>query len=153
MFPGSILIPIGLFIYGWTAENKTFWIGPDIGAVCFAAGTILVFQSCQTYVIDSYQRYAASAVASTTVLRSLAGFGFPLFAPAMYNALGYGWGNSVLGFIAVGIGIPAPFLLWNNSGTYGHSQLKTGHPVRSAIHKQLNGRLVLRWVTTWESLL
>ncbi|KAG9941103.1 hypothetical protein KCU85_g9716, partial [Aureobasidium melanogenum] len=39
------------------------------------------------------------------------------------------------------------------SFTYGHSQLKTGHPVRSAIHKQLNGRLVLRWVTTWESLL
>ncbi|KAG9612064.1 hypothetical protein KCU77_g5342, partial [Aureobasidium melanogenum] len=39
------------------------------------------------------------------------------------------------------------------SGTYGHSQLKAGHPVRSAIHKQLNGRLVLRWVTTWESLL
>ncbi|KAH0288228.1 hypothetical protein KCU62_g5334, partial [Aureobasidium sp. EXF-3399] len=37
--------------------------------------------------------------------------------------------------------------------TYGHSQLKTRHPVRSAIHKQLNGRLVLRWVTTWESLL
>ncbi|KAH0313576.1 hypothetical protein KCU71_g6912, partial [Aureobasidium melanogenum] len=37
--------------------------------------------------------------------------------------------------------------------TYGHSQLKTGHPVRSAIHKQLNGRLVLWWVTTWESLL
>ncbi|KAH0008553.1 amidase signature enzyme, partial [Aureobasidium melanogenum] len=40
-----------------------------------------------------------------------------------------------------------------NKSTYGHSQLKTGHPVRSAIHKQLNGRLVLRWVTTWESLL
>jgi hypothetical protein len=40
-----------------------------------------------------------------------------------------------------------------NLSTYGHSQLKTGHPVRSAIHKQLNGRLVLRWVTTWESLL
>ncbi|KAH0288077.1 hypothetical protein KCU62_g5420, partial [Aureobasidium sp. EXF-3399] len=39
------------------------------------------------------------------------------------------------------------------SVTYGHSQLETGHPVRSAIHKQLNGRLVLRWVTTWESLL
>ncbi|KEQ87433.1 hypothetical protein M438DRAFT_386650 [Aureobasidium pullulans EXF-150] len=42
---------------------------------------------------------------------------------------------------------------FGESCTYGHSQLKTGHPVRSAIHKQLNGRLVLRWVTTWESLL
>ncbi|KAG9686106.1 hypothetical protein KCU95_g11921, partial [Aureobasidium melanogenum] len=41
----------------------------------------------------------------------------------------------------------------STEATYGHSQLKTGHPVRSAIHKQLNGRLVLRWVTTWESLL
>jgi hypothetical protein len=112
MFPGSVLIPIGLFIYGWTAEYKTHWIGPNIGAAIFSAGNILVFQSCQTYIIDSYQRYAASAVASTTVLRSLAGFGFPLFAPAMYNALGYGWGNSVLGFIAVGLGLPAPFLLW-----------------------------------------
>ena len=47
------------------------------------------------------------------------------------------------------------FIVSKNSmtSTYGHSQLKTGHPVRSAIHKQLNGRLVLRWVTTWESLL
>ena len=47
------------------------------------------------------------------------------------------------------------YILYNQNipSTYGHSQLKTGHPVRSAIHKQLNGRLVLRWVTTWESLL
>jgi hypothetical protein len=49
----------------------------------------------------------------------------------------------------------ASYIILKNdeTSTYGHSQLKTGHPVRSAIHKQLNGRLVLRWVTTWESLL
>ncbi|KAH0373668.1 hypothetical protein KCU65_g293, partial [Aureobasidium melanogenum] len=45
------------------------------------------------------------------------------------------------------------FSLADRTFTYGHSQLKTGHPVRSAIHKQLNGRLVLWWVTTGESLL
>jgi hypothetical protein len=45
------------------------------------------------------------------------------------------------------------FVTIQYSSTYGHSQLKTGHPVRSVIHKQLNGRLVLRWVTTWKSLL
>jgi len=66
----------------------------------------------QTYIVDSYVRYAASGVAAAVVLRSLAGFGFPLFAPAMYNALGYGWGNSVLGFVAVVVGIPAPLLFW-----------------------------------------
>lgn len=112
MVPGALLIPIGLFIYGWTAQYKTHWIGPNIGAAIFAAGTIMVFQCCQTYIVDAYTRYAASAVASTTVLRSLCGFGFPLFAPYMYNALGYGWGNSLLAFIALALGVPAPFLLW-----------------------------------------
>lgn len=62
--------------------------------------------------MDSYTRYAASAIAAATVLRSLAGFGFPLFAPYMYAKLGYGWGNSLLGFLAVGLGWPAPILLW-----------------------------------------
>lgn len=41
----------------------------------------------------------------------------------------------------------------DGTDTYDHRSVRTGHPVRSAIHKQLNGRLVLRWVTTWESLL
>lgn len=112
MVPGSLLVPIGLFIYGWSAQKHTHWIIPNIGAALCAAGVIIGFQGIQTYVVDSYTRYAASALGAITVLRSLAGFGFPLFAPYMYNALEYGWGNSLLGFIAVGLGLPAPFLLW-----------------------------------------
>jgi hypothetical protein len=30
MFVGTILLPIGLLIAGWTVEAKTHWIGPDI---------------------------------------------------------------------------------------------------------------------------
>lgn len=85
---------------------------PNIGAAFFAAGTIASFQCTQTYLVDTYSTFAASAVAAVTVLRSLAGFGFPLFARQMYNTLGLGWGNSVLGFVAIAIGIPAPFMLW-----------------------------------------
>ncbi|EPE24341.1 MFS general substrate transporter [Glarea lozoyensis ATCC 20868] len=112
MIPGALLVPTGLFIYGWSAEYKTHWIVPNIGAAIFAGGVIVGFQCIQTYIVDSYTRYAASAVGAATVLRSLAGFGFPLFAPYMYNALHYGWGNSLLGFIAIGLGWPAPVLLW-----------------------------------------
>ena len=39
------------------------------------------------------------------------------------------------------------------SFTYDHRLKKTGHPVRSAIHKLQIGRLVVGWVTTSESLL
>lgn len=112
MVPGAILVPIGLFIYGWAAQYRVHWIVPNIGTAIFAAGNQLVFQCCQIYIVDAYTRYAASAIAATTVLRSLGGFAFPLFASAMYDALGYGWGNSVLAFAGIAIGFPAPVLLW-----------------------------------------
>jgi len=112
MFVGSALVPIGLFWYGWSAQHRLHWVMPNIGAALFAAGSIVCFQCMQTYIVDSYTRYAASGLAAAVVLRSLAGFGFPLFAPYMYDALGYGWGNSLLGFVGVGIGLPAPYVFW-----------------------------------------
>ena len=112
MIPFSFLVPIGIFIYGWSAQLHLHWIVPNVGAFIFGMGTIAAFQCVTTYLVDSYTRFAASAIAAVTVLRSLAGFGFPLFAPAMYTALGYGWGNSVVGFAAICIGFPAPVLLW-----------------------------------------
>ena len=112
MIPGSVLVPVGLLIYGWCSQNHTHWIIPNTGAALFAAGVIIGFQCIQTYVVDAYTRFAASAIAAITVLRSLAGFGFPLFAPYVYDALGYGWGNSLCAFIGLGLGVPAPILLW-----------------------------------------
>ncbi|KAJ5378024.1 Efflux pump vrtL [Penicillium cataractarum] len=108
----AVLIPTGLFIYGWTAQTHRHWIAPNIGAVLFGAGTIISFQCMQTYMVDAYTRFAASALAASAFMRSLAGFGFPLFAPYMYDKLHYGWGNSVLAFVAIAIGIPAPIFLW-----------------------------------------
>lgn len=112
VIPFSFFVPIGLVIYGWSAQNLTHWIVPDIGLFLFGMGTIAAFQCVTSYLVDTYARFAASAVAAVTILRSLAGFTFPLFAPAMFRALGQGWGNTVLAFAALGIGIPVPILLW-----------------------------------------
>nr|POE89932.1 efflux pump vrtl [Quercus suber] len=112
MFPGAIMVPVGLLIYGWSAQARVHWIVPNIGTAIFAAGNQLVFQNCQTYIVDSYTRFAASAIAATTVFRSLGGFAFPIFANSMYVALGYGWGNTTLAFLGIAIGLPAPCILW-----------------------------------------
>ncbi|KKZ60911.1 hypothetical protein EMCG_00672 [[Emmonsia] crescens] len=120
---GAILIPFGLFIYGWTAQYRTHWIFPNIGTCILSAGMIVGFQCQQAYIVDAYSRYAASGIAAATMLRSLAGFGFPLFAPYMYAKLEMGWGNSLLGFIGIVLGGPAPFLLWK----YGE-QLRKSSP-------------------------
>jgi hypothetical protein len=111
LFIGSVLSTIGLFWYAWSI-GRTHWIMPNIGALVYTAGTISCLQGMQTYIVDSYQTYAASALAACAVLRSLAGFGFPLFAPYMYDSLGYGWGTSVLAFMAIAIGWTAPVFFW-----------------------------------------
>ncbi|KAK4981499.1 hypothetical protein LTR66_009944 [Elasticomyces elasticus] len=112
MFIGSVMITIGLFWYGWSVQGRVHWIMPNIGIAIFSAGTIGCLQGMQTYTVDSYTTYAASALAACALLRSLAGFGFPLFAPYLYKDLGYGWGTSVLALISIGVGFPAPFMFW-----------------------------------------
>ncbi|MCJ1403418.1 hypothetical protein MMC11_006641 [Xylographa trunciseda] len=124
MIPGSLLIPIGLFWYGWAAESRVFWLVTDIGAAIFACGIILAVQSMQAYVLDSFPGYTASATAASQFLRSITAFVFPIFAPAMYQALGYGWANSLLGFLGLMIGVPAPLLLWR----YGARLRAAGKP-------------------------
>jgi len=83
-----------------------------MGIICIGAGMIVTFQAIQTYVIDAFTLHAASALAATSCLRALAGFGFPLFAPAMFNKLGYGKGNTILACLSILLGCPAPLLLW-----------------------------------------
>lgn len=43
--PCGIALPIGLFIYGWTADKMVHWIVPMIGVVIFTAGLMGVMVS------------------------------------------------------------------------------------------------------------
>ena len=55
----------------------------------------------QNYLLDAYPEVAASVTAAITVLRSLVGAFLPMCALQMYDALGLGWGNSLLAFISL----------------------------------------------------
>ncbi|KAI0820695.1 MFS polyamine transporter [Trametes gibbosa] len=112
LVPGSIMLPMGLFIVGWTARADVHWIAPDIGIVFIGGGIIPIFQGIQTYIIDAFPLHAASALAVLAFFCLIAGFCFPLFAPAMYSALGYGKADTILTCIAIAIGCPAPYLFW-----------------------------------------
>ncbi|KAJ1546351.1 hypothetical protein HK096_005196 [Nowakowskiella sp. JEL0078] len=112
MIPGAILTPIGMFIYGWSAQYHLHWFIPNLGVFIFCAGIAMGFQCISVYLVDTYTINAASAMAAANFLRSLAGFGFPLFSVYLYDALGYGWGNSLLAFIGIALGFPGPIFLW-----------------------------------------
>lgn len=112
LIPGVILLPLGLFLYGWGAEYRVPWPVLDTGAAVFALGSIIVTQMLYAYQLDEFVEHGASANAATRVLSYLLGFAFPIFAPKLYETLGYGWGNSMLGFIWVAFCFPLPIVLW-----------------------------------------
>ncbi|KAF1982316.1 membrane transporter [Aulographum hederae CBS 113979] len=98
---GAIPIPVGLFIYGWTAQNHVHWAVPLLGTLFVGFGLICLFMCIQTYLVDAFTVHAASAMAANTVLRSTFGAVIPLGGLDMYDALGLGWGNSLLEFVAL----------------------------------------------------
>ncbi|KAJ3711263.1 MFS polyamine transporter [Lentinula guzmanii] len=110
--PASIFFPVGIFLTGWAAQAHVHWFVVDMGIFFVGASMILAFQAIQIYIVDVFTLYAASGIASVSCLRSFCGFGFPLFAEAMFNSLGYGKGCSILACVAIAIGCPAPWILW-----------------------------------------
>lgn len=107
-----LMLPIGLFWLGWSARAHIAWIMVDIGAVIFVAGDFLGSQASAAYLYDEFTTHSASANAANRLLSNIMGFVFPLFAPQLYERLGYGWGNSLLAFIWIATVVPIPFVLW-----------------------------------------
>lgn len=112
---GSVLMPIGVFIFSWSSSAQVHWIGPMIGAAIFAAGAFLIFQTLFNYLGMSFWMYVASVFAGNAMFRSIIASVFPLFGKIMFDNLAtdkypVGWGSSILGFICVAmIAIPVLF--------------------------------------------
>ncbi|KAG8160919.1 hypothetical protein KVR01_009183 [Diaporthe batatas] len=109
---GTALVPVGLLWWGWSGEARVHWVVPNLGSLVFAAGIYMCSTSVSVYTIDAYTQYAASAVSTNLVARSLSSALFPLFAPYMFNALGFGLGATALacGFVVIGTGVVV--ILW-----------------------------------------
>lgn len=110
--PGILLMPIGLVWYGWSAERKLAWIIVDIGTVVFTLASFIAAQGILAYQLDEFAQFSASANAASRVVSYILAFAFPIFAPAMYDKLGYGWGNSVLALVVIALGLPVCWILW-----------------------------------------
>jgi hypothetical protein len=78
--------------------------------VLIGLSNIAVFMCITTYLVDAFSIHAASALAANTVVRSVMDAVLPLAGRSTYDALGLGWGNSLLSFIAVAC-IPVPWAL------------------------------------------
>lgn len=110
---GSPMCAVGLIIYGWAFEKQLHWMVPVVGCMVFSWGTVAFMMPVTAYLIDVFHAEAAGPVGASAVLRCLAGGLLPLCADNLYNHLGYGWGNTLLAFLALAF-TPFPYLFYKN---------------------------------------
>lgn len=108
---GAPAIPISMLWMGWTAyPSISYW--SSLGAsVLFGYGILCVFISSYQYIIDSYEIYAASALASVTLIRYVAAGGMVEVAIPFYSNLGVHWTLTILGCLSALL-VPVPYLFY-----------------------------------------
>lgn len=129
MLGGAFAIPISLFWMGWTARPDISIWSPLAASVLFGygeseshvpfspvlipqdvssnekTGILCVFISCYQYIIDSYETYAASALASITLIRYVASGGMVVASIPFYQNLGVAYTCTILGCISALLGM------------------------------------------------
>ncbi|KAJ6038238.1 hypothetical protein N7460_008009 [Penicillium canescens] len=112
----AVLIPIGELWFAWTCSPASIhWIAPLLAGIPFGAGNTGVFVYASNYLTGSYGMYAASALAGSSVIRSILGGVLPLAGSYMYASLGPNWSGTLLGLLEIVI-VPIPFVFYK----YGH---------------------------------
>lgn len=106
---GSVLLPIGLIWFAWTARSGISFLSPIFASVLIAWGSLTIYASSSTYILDVYgPRYGASANGANSITRYTMAGAVPLFILQMYDGLGTGWATSILALCAL-IMMPIPF--------------------------------------------
>lgn len=112
MMIGCWFVPVGLFIFAWTSYPSLIWVGPTLAGFPCGLGFLLLYNSANNYLVDSYQHYAASALAAKTCARSFTGAGVVLGTVQLMH-MSYQWGVSILAFISLACcAIPYLFFFW-----------------------------------------
>jgi hypothetical protein len=97
--------------FAWTVETHQHWAVTITSTFFYGIGQVMIMNTVQNYYIDSFEKYAASAIAGGALFRSIFGGVIPLFSPSLFDKLGYGWGISVFALVGVLLA-PAPLIFY-----------------------------------------
>ncbi|PYI10972.1 MFS general substrate transporter [Aspergillus sclerotiicarbonarius CBS 121057] len=99
----SLFLPIGLFLFGWSAHYHLHWMVSTVAVAISTIGIFSVYLSVFNYLADGYHRYASSALAAQSSCRNIMGGVFPLVSRQMFDNMGFGAAASLLGAVGAGL--------------------------------------------------
>ncbi|KAA1111700.1 hypothetical protein PGT21_008930 [Puccinia graminis f. sp. tritici] len=135
MASGPLLV-IGILWLGWTGAYAAVpWWVPALPTVLLGITFTSVFISFQSYLVDVYLMYAASALAATTIFRSAVGAAFPLFMRQMLHGMGTQWACTLIGCFSLVL-LPIPFIFYKHG-----AKLRVGSHFAPALDVKMRARV------------
>ncbi|TIA89994.1 hypothetical protein E3P81_02672 [Wallemia ichthyophaga] len=101
IYLGGSCMVVSLFWLGFTSRADVPWEVPAASLILFGVAIVSIFNSFLSYLADVYAVYAASALASNTIARSVIASVCPLFVRQMFDAMGIDYACLLLALVAL----------------------------------------------------
>ena len=109
---GSILAPISILAFGWTARESIHWIVPIASSTLFGMAIVLLMYAILNYLPDAYPSCPGAVLAGNEFFRSTASAIMPVFATTMFKTWGIHWSSTFLAGVS-GVFALVPIILYH----------------------------------------
>ncbi|KAK9362297.1 major facilitator superfamily domain-containing protein [Lipomyces starkeyi] len=120
MLTAGIVVCAGMILFGWTAWKHLFWFVPIIGTFLFGFGSLIIFTTTLTFLVDSMPQRRSAAVSintcksfiyvdafqmfrlnETVVIRCMFAAGATFVTVPLNNAIRTGWLFTILTILGI----------------------------------------------------
>jgi len=121
---GAFVLPFVIAFYGWAAELVLPVPLMLFAVVLLGFSIILPIVPLMAYVVDAFGLYSASSLTAVLISRCLMGTFLPLATAPLTDAIGYGWGFTVLAACCAVLA-PIPLLVYRFGGVWRQNSVYT----------------------------
>ena len=89
IWPGAILVPAGLLIFGFTMEFESHWTGPLFGMFIGIFGLQIVATATYTYSVDCYRIEGSEVAQLFNILRQETSFTVAFYGVKLCDSIGF----------------------------------------------------------------
>jgi MFS transporter, DHA1 family, multidrug resistance protein len=126
---GSLVMPVGLFWFGFTATPSIHYLVPIAAQGMTILGSIMIYVPCNFYMLEVYgSKYGASASGASSLSRYTLSAAFPLFVTQMYERLGVRGATGLLGGVSVCLAAIPWFFYWRGPQLRARSRYEHEKP-------------------------
>lgn len=113
IWPGAILTPAGLLIFGFTMQFNSHWTGPLCGMFIGIFGLQIVATATYTYSVDCYRIEGSEVAQLFNVLRQDTSFTVAFYAIKLCESIGFHLAFVIFALVGGVLAFaPLVFLMW-----------------------------------------